>query len=431
MAGEASSSLIVLGIDPDSSGAIAALQWHMPSSRPAGEAGQPDPPGSASALPGQSTAQVPDLASVGSNAAIAVPKGLDQSESSGSSGPVQSAERSTQLSLQGATAEVMDIPCQLHKVGTRSRRQAQHVRVSNASPCALSTLTEPVCFSGGRQAQHGSVHCQSHVRRGCCARLSVSEQQQKASQLGAPPEDGCSLVLSMGCNTTRSHPAARGSRCPPHTGNSAVPGSAFRVPRQNHAARQQRLRAALCVQPASPAWHVCWSRVSADGMQTDPQSIRQWHQILVLAPVCGRTDLQQVGAPMLPDKPWHRPLSTPACRQTDPRQVAMLVQGLLQRFPGTQIRAVLEEPLPGSMNGKFSWYRSVSLQQHCMHRICTVTPSGLMNGSVYRKVACHAASQCYPALLAWGTSRSALGSRCCRGGRCDHGCCRTVHGCAR
>ena len=42
----------------------------------------------------------------------------------------------------------------------------------------------------------------------------------------------------------------------------------------------------------------------------------------------------------------------------------MLVQGLLQRFPGAQIRAVLEEPLPGSMNGKFSWYRSVSLRSH-------------------------------------------------------------------
>lgn len=67
---------------------------------------------------------------------------------------------------------------------------------------------------------------------------------------------------------------------------------------------------------------------------------------------------------MLPDKPWHRPLSAPACRQTDPQQVAVLVQGLLQRFPGAQIRAVLEEPLPGSMNGKFSWYRSVSLRSH-------------------------------------------------------------------
>ena len=116
-AGETSSNLIILGIDPDSSGAIAALQWHLPSSTQAGEAGQPAPPG-------QSTAQVPGLAR---GAATAVLKGLDKPQSNGSSGLVQSAVPSSQLSLQGATAEVMDIPCQLHKVGARSRRQAQHV----------------------------------------------------------------------------------------------------------------------------------------------------------------------------------------------------------------------------------------------------------------------------------------------------------------
>eukprot|EP00891_Asterochloris_glomerata_P000150 jgi/Astpho2/150/Aster-x0895 len=174
VAGEASRNLIILGIDPDSSGAIAALQWHLPSSTQAGKPGQPGgSSGRTNALLRQSTAQVPDLASTSSGAATAALKGLDQPETNGSSGLAQLAEHSTQLSLQGATAEVMDIPCQLHKVGARSRRQGQHV-----------------------------------------------------------------------------------------TG------------------------------------------------------------------------------------------------QTDPQQVAVLVQGLLQRFPGAQIRAVLEEPLPGSMNGKFSWYSS-------------------------------------------------------------------------
>ena len=92
---------------------------------------------------------------------------------------------------------------------------------------------------------------------------------------------------------------------------------------------------------------------------------------------------------MLPDKPCHRPLSVSACRQTDPRLVALLVQGLLQRFPGAQVRAVLEEPLPGSMNGKFSWYRSVSLQQRYMHRVCTVIPQSVLSqGSVCCMVAC-------------------------------------------
>ena len=95
---------------------------------------------------------------------------------------------------------------------------------------------------------------------------------------------------------------------------------------------------------------------------------------------------------MLPDKPWHQPLPALACRQTDPRQVAMLVQGLLQRFPGAQVRAVLEEPLPGSMNGKFSWYRSVPLQQRCKLRVCNVMPlSLLLQGKLCCEAACNAA----------------------------------------
>ena len=134
---------------------------------------------------------------------------------------------------------------------------------------------------------------------------------------------------------------------------------------------------------------------------------------------------------MLPKRPWHRPLSALPCRQTDPRQVAVLVQGLLQRFPGAQVRAVLEEPLPGSMNGKFSWYRSVSLQQHDLHRICTVILlSMLSQGSVRCMAACRAATQCCPALLGCGTSCGALGSGRAWG-RCGHGRCRIMHGCAR
>ena len=193
-AGEASSNLIILGIDPDSSGAIAALQWHLPSSTQAGQTRQPDPPG-------QSTAHEPVLDGTSSDTATAVLKGLDQPESNGSSGQVPSAVLGTQLTLQGATAEVMDIPCQLHKVGARSRRQAQHATRSKHLHVRQSTLLEPVCCFGGRQGPHGSVLCQSHVGQGYCTSLCVSPRQQKARQHSAPPESGCSLALKQGAHS--------------------------------------------------------------------------------------------------------------------------------------------------------------------------------------------------------------------------------------
>ncbi len=47
----------------------------------------------------------------GAASVVKLAKGLHQPESNGLSGLVQSAEHSTQRSLQGATAEVVDIPC--------------------------------------------------------------------------------------------------------------------------------------------------------------------------------------------------------------------------------------------------------------------------------------------------------------------------------
>ena len=192
-AGETSSNLIILGIDPDSSGAIAALQWHLPSGTQAGEAGQPAPPG-------QSTAQVPGLAR---GAATAVLKGLDKPESNGSSGLVQSAVPSSQLSLQGATAEVMDIPCQLHKVGARSRRQAQHVMRSQhlhvqqahcLSLCASLAAGKPSLGQCSAKARWGKATVQ--------VSLSHHESRRQASVAHPLSQAVHTLALKQGAHST-------------------------------------------------------------------------------------------------------------------------------------------------------------------------------------------------------------------------------------
>ena len=44
-----------------------------------------------------------------------------------------------------------------------------------------------------------------------------------------------------------------------------------------------------------------------------------------------------------------------SCRQVDPLGIAQLV-ATLNLSPSTQIRAVLEHPVPNAINGKWSWF---------------------------------------------------------------------------
>ena len=279
MAGEASRNLIILGIDPDSSGAIAALQWHLPSSTQAGKPGQPGgSSGRTNALLRQSTAQVPDLASTSSGAATAALKGLDQPETNGSSGLAQLAEHSTQLSLQGATAEVMDIPCQLHKVGARSRRQGQHVtglkplHVRQAHCLSLcASLASGKLSMGQCSAQ---VMCGKASTDGCFFKSDSRRQASMAilwcSRVGGTAPTGCAL-------------AAHGSRCTLHAGNSALHYLDLLLECLDKATLPGRMGSALRfarMLPHKPGTY-------ADCMQTGPQHTlgQATAQCLALTPV--------------------------------------------------------------------------------------------------------------------------------------------------